>query len=126
MRMNRRAFLKRTRQLTGLGLLAGVYTWKVEPFWLEFVHRDLPIRNLPAHLAGKTLLQISDIHVGNRFDYQFIIDAFNQATSYQPDIVVYTGDYVSYESPEQFTQLREVMAHAVTRQAWNGWYPGQP
>lgn len=114
MRMNRRAFLKRTRQLTGLGLLAGVYTWKVEPLWLEFVHRDLPVRNLPAHLAGKTLLQISDIHVGNRFDYRFIIDAFSQATRYQPDIVVYTGDYVSYESPEQITQLREVMAHAVT------------
>lgn len=111
--LNRRTFLKRARQLTGLGLLSGVYTWQVEPFWLEFVHRKLPIRHLPAGLAGKTLMQISDIHVGNRFNYQFIIDAFRKAEEYAPDIVVYTGDYVSFEDKAQIRQLREVMDHAV-------------
>ncbi len=42
------------------------YTALVEPFWLELVERVLPIRNLPASLKGKTLVQISDIHVGSR------------------------------------------------------------
>lgn len=59
------------------------------------------------------MLQISDIHVGNRFDYQFIIDSFEEAKAFKPDIVAYTGDYVSWESEEQLPQLQEVMAHAV-------------
>ena len=53
----------------GAGLVSGLYTWQIEPFWLEFVKKKMPIRNLPNHLVGKTLMQISDIHVGNRFDY---------------------------------------------------------
>lgn len=58
-------------------------------------------------------MQISDIHVGNRFDYQFIINSFRKAADFEPDIVVYTGDYVSYETEEQIEQLREVMQYAV-------------
>lgn len=112
--MNRRKFIKNTSYgLVGSGLLTGVYTWQVEPFWLEFVHRKMPIANLPQELIGKTLMQISDIHVGNRFDYKFIIDSFKKAQAYNPDFVVYTGDYVSYENEEQFTQLSKVLKHSV-------------
>ena len=111
--MTRRTLLKTAANLTAAGLLTGLYTWRIEPYWLEFVERDLPIAHLPEQLRGKTLLQISDMHVGNRFDYQYIIDSFKEAKTYNPDIVVYTGDFVSYENEEQFDQLREVMAHAV-------------
>lgn len=111
--MKRRKFLKHSSRLAGLGLLAGLYTWQVEPYWLEFVHRPLPIRHLPDALAGKRLVQISDLHVGNRFDYQFLINAMNEAQSLEPDLVVYTGDYVSYEDEEQLVQLREVLQHAL-------------
>ena len=69
--MNRRKFLKRTFLGTvGLGFFTGLYTWQIEPFWLEFVKRKMPVANLPDSLIGKTLMQISDIHVGNRFDYK--------------------------------------------------------
>lgn len=85
----------------------------MEPYWLGFIDQDLPINNLPQQLEGKTLLQVSDIHVGNRFDYQFIIDSFEEAKAFKPDIVAYTGDYVSWESEEQLPQLKEMMAHAV-------------
>jgi len=111
--MKRRMFLKTAKRLAALGLLAGLYTWKVEPYWLEFVHRKLPIRNLPPALVGKTLLQISDIHIGNRWDPKFVTDSFSRAKAFDPDIVVYTGDYVTYDGPEQIDQLREVMQHAV-------------
>ncbi len=77
--MKRRNFIKRTFwALFGTGGLAGLYTWQVEPFWLEFVTKRMPITNLPNGLVGKTLMQISDVHVGNRFDYKFIIDAFQK------------------------------------------------
>lgn len=112
--MNRRKFIKRTFWATvGIGFFSGFYTWQIEPFWLEFVKRKMPITNLPDHLIGKTLMQISDMHVGNRFDYNYIIDSFQKAKMFNPDFVVYTGDYVSYENDEQFTQLDKVLKHAV-------------
>ena len=57
----------------------------------------MPITNLPDNLVGKTLMQISDLDVGNRFDYSYIIDSFKKAKSLDPDTVVYTGGYVSCE-----------------------------
>lgn len=112
--MKRRKFIKKTIYSTlGLGLLTGLYTWQIEPFWLEFVKKKMPIKNLPSDLEGKTLMQISDIHIGNRFNYQYIIDSFKKAQDYNPDFVIYTGDYVSYENEEQFIQLKTVLQHVV-------------
>lgn len=112
--MKRRKFIKRTFWGTiGISFLTGLYTWQIEPFWLEFVKKRMPIANLPDHLIGKTLMQISDIHIGNRFDYGYIVDSFKKAQEFNPDFVVYTGDYVSYENEEQFQQLEEVLQHVV-------------
>jgi len=112
--MDRRKFIRNSFGIAvGLGIGTGLYTWQVEPFWLEFVHHKLPIKNLPQHLIGKTVMQISDVHVGNKFDYQYIIDSFKKAQELKPDYVVYTGDYVSYEDATQYAQLDEVMTHVV-------------
>ena len=112
--MIRRKFIKRTFwSAIGVSLLSGAYSWQIEPFWLEFVKRKMPIKNLPTNLVGKTLMQISDIHIGNRFNYNYIIDAFKKAQKLNPDFVVYTGDYVSYEDEKQFDQLAEVLKHTV-------------
>jgi len=112
--MERRKFVK--KGIVGIGslaLLSGLYTWQIEPFWLEFVKKKMPIANLSNSLIGKTVMQISDVHVGNRFDYQYIIDSFQQAKKLKPDFVVYTGDYVSYENEKQFKQLSEVLKYLV-------------
>ena len=112
--MERRKFIKKTFWSTiGLEFLAGLYTWQIEPFWLEFVRLKMPIKNLPNHLVGKSVMQISDIHVGNRFDYSYLIESFKSAQKYNPDFVVYTGDYVNYENEEQFQQLEEVLQYTV-------------
>lgn len=112
--MQRRQFLKKGfLGAAGIGLISGLYAWQIEPFWLEFVRKKMPIKHLPKNLEGKTLIQISDIHIGNRFDYQYIIDAFQEAQKLAPDFVVYTGDYISYDNEEQFKQLRDVLQHTV-------------
>ncbi len=113
--MSRRKFIKRTLLgLTGVGLLSGLYAWQIEPFWLEFVKVKMPIKNLPDNLVGKTLLQISDIHIGKRFDHQYIIDSFEKASTFNPDFVVYTGDYVStYKDEVQYKELTEVFEKLV-------------
>ncbi len=98
----------------GVGAITGLYTWQIEPFWLEFVYQNMPIKNLPDELIGKTLLQISDIHVGNQFPRQYLIDSFAKAQALKPDFVVYTGDFVSYKTSEQLGQLAEVFQSVVT------------
>lgn len=114
--MNRRIFIKKTFYgFASIGLLSGLYAWQIEPFWLEFVKIKMPIKNLPESLVGTTLMQISDIHIGNRFDYNYIIESFNKAKLLNPDFVVYTGDYVSsYKDQIQFDKLEKVLDNCIT------------
>ncbi len=111
--MNRRKVLKICTRLSAISLFTGLYAWQVEPFWLEIVKMKMPIKNLPNHLIGKTVMQISDLHIGNRFSRQYLIDSLKKAQAFNPEFVVYTGDYVSYESPEQFEQLAKVIPSFV-------------
>lgn len=74
----------------------------------------MPIKNLSKDLVGKTLMQISDIHIGNRFDYHFVIESLKKAKDFNPDYVVYTGDYVStYKDEVQYDKLEETLNHIV-------------
>lgn len=94
--------------------LIGLYAWQVEPRWIEIVRRPLPIRNLPPALVGRTLVQISDLHIGQRFDWRIFLPALAEITVLAPDIVVYTGDFVTYNDPTQFEQLSEFLLFAPT------------
>lgn len=114
--MNRRIFTKTIAALATGTAVTGLYTWQIEPFWLEIVHQKMKIAHLPKELMGKTVMQISDIHVGDRFDYQFLINSFQRVAQLKPDFIVYTGDYVSWKNSKQLTQLKEVMHHAVKGQ----------
>ncbi|MEN8928111.1 MAG: metallophosphoesterase [Flavobacteriales bacterium] len=112
--MNKRKFLKKSLYGTiGVGVLSGLYAWQIEPFWLEFVKVKMPIKNLPENLKGKTVMQISDIHVGKRFDWKYIIDSFKDAQKLNPDFVVYTGDFVSYDKENNFEDLKTVFQNPV-------------
>lgn len=111
--MTRRKFIKRLAQLSVIGAFPALYSWQVEPFWVEFVQRKLPVKNLPEALEGKTLMQISDLHVGNRFDWNFLIESFQEAQQFNPDFVVYTGDFVNHGNAEEQEALKKVMKHAV-------------
>ena len=99
--------------ITTAALFPAIYSWQIEPFCLEFVKLNMPVPLLPKHLEGKVLMQISDIHVGDRFNWQYLIDSFIEAQKLNPDFVVYTGDFVSYDNEKQLSQLKGVMKHAV-------------
>ena len=89
---------------------AGLYTWRIEPTWVEFVRRDLPIANLPPALAGKTLVQLSDIHIGPQANDGYIAEVFADVAALNPDLVVHTGDLITYAGPKTIAQARIVLA----------------
>jgi predicted MPP superfamily phosphohydrolase len=89
----------------------GGYSWRIEPHWIEVVHRNLPIAGLPEALVGRTLVQISDLHVGPVVDDDYIIRAVAQASSLGGDILVITGDFVTYHGPQNIDQVARVLEH---------------
>ena len=94
--MNRRQFARAACAAGVAGLGAGLYAWRIEPHWVELTHRIMPVKNLPESLIGKTLVQLSDIHVGHQVDDAFVRSAFQTVQRLNPDIVTYTGDFVSH------------------------------
>jgi predicted MPP superfamily phosphohydrolase len=87
----------------------GLYSWQVEPHWVQVVRRPMPLPDLPLSLAGRTLLQLSDIHVGPRVSSDYLIHALRSAAALEPDFVVFTGDFVSYRSARVYRELARVL-----------------
>lgn len=106
--LTRRKFIYGALGLLGLGaaVLAEARFW--EPFWLEFVELPMPIRGLPQELKGKLLVQISDIHVCSRIPEEYLRESFAKVAGLKPDIIAYTGDYVTHE-PRIFDKLSAVV-----------------
>jgi hypothetical protein len=101
------------RQFLGAAItapvVAGLYTWRVEPVWLEIVRRELPICRLPDRLAGAQLVQLSDLHVGAAVDDDYLIEVFRRVGALGADIVVLTGDYLTYRGTTGLEQLEAVL-----------------
>jgi uncharacterized protein len=95
-KLSRRSFLRTAGALTGLAAGVGYYTCRIEPEWLELVRRPMHVRRLPPSLAGRTLVHLSDLHVGPMVDDDYLFAAFRRIARLQPDIVVVTGDMVSW------------------------------
>ena len=112
--MNRRVFIRRavaTAVAGGAGSFA--YAMGIEPHWLDIVERDLAIDHLPPGLTGARLAQLSDLHIGPRVSDDYIVHSFDRVRALRPDIVVVTGDFISYahaRGAAQFDQLRTVLS----------------
>ena len=91
-RLSRRSVMA----LGALGTVAGLagYAFGVEPRWVSVEHHEMAIPNLPKHLVGKTLVQLSDTHIGNRVDPEYLLRQFDYVSSLQPDFVCFTGDFI--------------------------------
>src|SRR5262249_13522292 len=88
-----------------------LYCWRIEPHWIEVVRRDLPIARLPDRLVGKTLVQISDLHIGPVVDEDYIIGAMERVSALEPDILAITGDYMTFQGNEQIGKVVDVLRH---------------
>jgi len=107
----RRRFLKLAAgSLAASAVGLGGYAWRVEPHWIDEVHRKLPIKALPSSLAGQRLVQISDLHVGPVVDPAYLETALARVAALKPEIVVITGDFVTCDTPERVKQAVQAIA----------------
>src|SRR5262249_4734218 len=86
------------------------YACRVEPHWLEIVEREMPLTGLPSGLVGKTLVQISDIHVGPQVSDDYLRHCFAVVDALQPDFLVLTGDFMSSVAGEEVSHVRRTFA----------------
>ncbi len=108
--ISRRHFLRLLAVTTASGLGAAMYTWRIEPHWLEVVHRRLPLRGLPPNLIGSRLAQLSDLHIGPQVDDTFLKRTFQLVKELSPEFVVYTGDFTSHQA-NILAHARRMFAH---------------
>lgn len=106
--LTRRALLKSLGSSAALAAGAGLYTWRIEPHRLEVVRRPLHLAGLPERLAGCTLAQLSDLHVGLQVDDDYLRDTFERVSALAPDVVVLTGDLISHHAGT-WDQLESVL-----------------
>lgn len=53
---------------------------------------SVKLNNLPTYWQGKKIVQLSDIHLGNIYQSNFLEKVVNITNNQQPDIIVITGD----------------------------------
>lgn len=109
-RLSRRRFLRRSAKSLAL-VAAGtfLYTWRVEPHWVEIVAQRLPITGLPDELIGKRLVQVSDLHAGLTVDQAFLKASLEGIAELLPDAIVVTGDFMSCYGDESIGQALDAM-----------------
>jgi uncharacterized protein len=96
--MDRRKFLK-IAGLTSLGsaAAAGVYPF-LEAKWCRVVRQTIRLPRLPAAFRGTTLAHLSDVHHGPFVPLAYVRHIVDLTNSLEPDLVLFTGDYVSRSS----------------------------
>jgi uncharacterized protein len=110
-RLSRRTLLRRFAAGTiTAGAGSFLYAWRIEPHWVEIVERPLPIVGLPPTLAGKRLVQLSDLHAGPVVDQSFLLASMDRVAALKPDMIALTGDFMTCHGDEQIDRAMEVIA----------------
>jgi predicted MPP superfamily phosphohydrolase len=60
----------------------------------ELVEVEVPIADLPREFDGYHIVQLSDVHVGETIDKDFLLPIIEMVTSASPDLIALTGDLV--------------------------------
>ena len=90
--------LTRRRFLTTAGLCTtgfAFYAGEIARHAIETVPITIYIANLPDAFHGLRIAQLSDIHYDNFSEPSFVRHAVNKINDLAPDLVLFTGDYVS-------------------------------
>jgi uncharacterized protein len=99
------------RRLTRRQVLAGLFSMAIVPYpyarWWErhrpqIVEREAYVPDLPPELDGLRVVQLSDLHIGKLNSAELMEKAVALAQSLAPDLVLLTGDFVTYSGKDAF------------------------
>lgn len=91
-----------------LGLLKGRYNVKTEEVTIR-------IKNLPPGLEGLRIVHISDMHLSSFYRHHlFLQKIMEEINSCQPDLIINTGDFISYGWRE-FDRCDTILSKAKSR-----------
>lgn len=65
--------------------------------WMDLTRLELALPGLPLAFDGLRLVQISDFHLGTWLTRSLLAEAVQVVNQQQPDLVVITGDFVTYD-----------------------------
>ncbi|HXB62927.1 MAG TPA: metallophosphoesterase [Acidobacteriaceae bacterium] len=71
------------------------YSGEIARHAIDIVERTVHIADLPAAFHGYRIVQLSDIHYDNFSEPGFIRHAVQQINALAPDLVLFTGDYIT-------------------------------
>lgn len=70
------------------------YAYRVEPTWLAVNRVALPVRGLPAALAGVRIAHLSDFHCGPHIPVGYLEGVIERTAAENPDLIALTGDFI--------------------------------
>jgi predicted MPP superfamily phosphohydrolase len=79
---------------------------------------EVPIKNLPAALAGLRLVQISDVHIGPLLRKEWLQGVVARIRSLAPDLIAITGDLVDGSVAELSAQTAPLAGLSAPRGVW--------
>ncbi len=90
----RGSLVGRMARLVGRNWARLGYARHVEPTYLAVNRFEVPVRGLPAALAGVRVAHLSDFHHGPHIPAGYLEGAIECTVAEKPDLIALTGDYV--------------------------------
>jgi predicted MPP superfamily phosphohydrolase len=110
LRLTRRSFLGLSAALLGGAVL---YSGEISRHELSLEQHTLRLARLPDAFRGMRIVQISDFHYADYTEGWFLGDVVRHVNRLKPDLVVMTGDFISY-GPYPYSYPRRHMPECAT------------
>lgn len=89
--------------------LIGIWPRFIEPRLLKTTRLTLPIEELPLPLQGLKILHFSDLHWNGQFPVRFKNKIISQINALKPDLILFSGDFLSRAQLENPEGLKEML-----------------
>jgi hypothetical protein len=93
-RLTRRSFLLGSTAAAAAGL--AFYSGEIARHEISVTTRPIAIDNLPVAFQNFRIVQLSDFHYDEYAEPAFVARVIAQANALAPDLVLFTGDYISF------------------------------
>lgn len=87
------------------------YSVLIESRWYDITETDIKIKQLAPAFDAYRIAHISDIHMDSSMTRERLISIAKMIDEQKPDLIVITGDFVSYKVKYAKEDLRDALSH---------------